>query len=111
MAQKSNTMKDPAFASFPVDSLIQNMEGSWLPFFQGEKVLTGIYKLKAGAKDKQEPHKTDEVYYVVSGRSKFKAGEELSEVTPGSILFVKAQVPHHFFDIEEDLVMVVFFDR
>lgn len=60
---------------------------------------------------KKSPHDTDEVYYVVSGTGKFKAGEEKVSIKAGSILFVKAKVAHRFYDIEEDMVLLVFFDK
>lgn len=112
--QTKEPKKDPDLASFDLEEMVSTLDKSgrpWLSVMQGENVLTGIYKLKAGAEDKQSPHKTDEVYYVVSGKGRFKAGEEEVEVKSGSILFVKADVVHHFFDISEDLVMVVFFDK
>ena len=83
----------------------------WLPFMQGKNVLTGLYMLKVGAEDRQRPHDTDEVYYVAAGKGKFVAGGEEVTIQTGSILFVKAAVEHRFFDIEEDLILVVFFDQ
>ncbi len=105
---------DPDFASFQLKSLVDELAekgGPWLPFMQGKNVLTGLYHLKAGAEDRQRPHDTDEVYFVASGQGKFMAGEEETGVKTGSILFVKAGVQHHFFDITEDLVLIVFFDQ
>ncbi|MEO0470754.1 MAG: cupin domain-containing protein [Bacteroidota bacterium] len=111
-AQEKNA--DPNLAVFQLQDLQQKQAergGPWLPIMKGENVLTGLYTLKAGAEDRQRPHDTDEVYYVVSGHGKFVAGGEETEVKPGSILFVKAEVEHRFFDIVEDLVLVVFFDQ
>jgi mannose-6-phosphate isomerase-like protein (cupin superfamily) len=68
----------------------------------------GVYVLPAGADDLQRPHREDEVYYVVRGRSKFRAGAEEEPVQPGSLLFVRAGIDHRFFDIEDELVIVVF---
>jgi mannose-6-phosphate isomerase-like protein (cupin superfamily) len=68
----------------------------------------GVYVLPAGGEDKQSPHREDEVYYVVRGRSRFRAGSEEQAVQTGSLLFVRAGVDHRFFDIEEELVIVVF---
>ena len=113
-AQDGNTGEDPNFSSYELDSLMAQLEPTgrpWLPFLQGENVLSGIYHLKAGATDGQKPHGTDEVYYVASGKGQFTADGKTVGIQEGSILFVKAEVEHRFHDIEEDLVLVVFFDR
>ncbi|MEL6257253.1 MAG: cupin domain-containing protein [Bacteroidota bacterium] len=105
---------DPDLAAFELSDMLKKLDESgrpWTSVMQGENVLTGIYRLRAGSEDKQSPHATDEVYYAVSGKAKFKVGEDVVEVKAGSILFVKAQAVHQFFDIEEDLVLVVFFDK
>lgn len=108
---QSEMNQDPEFAAFQLEELKSQMEGPWLAFFKNENVLTGIYRLQPGQEDRQQPHDTDEVYYVISGNGKFVAGETESEVKEGSILFVKADVEHRFFDITEELVLLVFFDQ
>ena len=112
---QSETMKeDPALATFELQELVSQLEDSgrpWIPFFRGKNVLTGIYRLKAGAEDRQQPHDTDEVYYVASGKAKFTVGDETVDIKAGTILFVKAEAEHRFSHIEEDLVLVVFFDQ
>ncbi|MGI9550250.1 MAG: cupin domain-containing protein [Aurantibacter sp.] len=112
--QQDSLPDDPNLMAFELDSLVAELEPTgkpWLPFIKGKNVLTGIYMLKAGASDLQRPHDTDEVYYVASGKGKFMAGGEEVAFQSGSILFVKADIEHRFFDIEEDLVLVVFFDQ
>jgi len=112
--QQEIVSEDSNFISFELDSLVAELEPtgkSWLPFMKGKNVLTGLYILKAGENDQQRPHDTDEVYYVVSGKGKFKAGDKIVNIEKGSILFVKADVEHLFFDITEDTVLVVFFDQ
>ena len=69
----------------------------------------GLYVLPAGAIDPQRPHHEDEMYYVVRGRARLKAGEKDQEVSPGSVLYVAAEVEHHFYDISEELAVLVFF--
>ncbi len=49
------------------------------------------------------------MYYVVRGRGRFQAGDEDREVSAGSVLFVAAEVEHHFYDIAEELAVLVFF--
>ena len=69
----------------------------------------GVYVLAAGATDAQRPHHEDEMYYVVRGRGRFRAGDQNTEISAGSILFVAAEVEHSFYDIAEELAMLVFF--
>jgi quercetin dioxygenase-like cupin family protein len=49
------------------------------------------------------------MYYVVRGRGRFKAGGEDQEVSAGSVIYVAAEVEHRFYDIEEEIVVLVFF--
>ena len=68
----------------------------------------GLYLLPEGGTDHQSPHNEDEVYYAVSGRAKLRVGEEDHRVQPGTVMFVPALAVHFFHDIEEELVVVVF---
>lgn len=78
-------------------------------FINAGTLSLGRYTLPAGGTDPQAPHAEDEVYYVVSGRAMIRVGDEEQPVMPGSIIFVAANVPHRFFDIREDLSLLVFF--
>ena len=69
----------------------------------------GLYVLAAGATDPQRPHREDELYYVIRGKARFRAGDEDREVRAGSVLFVSAEVEHRFYDISEELAVLVFF--
>jgi quercetin dioxygenase-like cupin family protein len=69
----------------------------------------GIYTLAAGATDPQSPHKEDELYYIVRGKARMKAGNEDHSVMAGAIIFVAAGVEHRFYEIEEELAVLVFF--
>ncbi|MEX0288336.1 MAG: cupin domain-containing protein [Flavobacteriaceae bacterium] len=113
-AQEAVTAEDPNVSSFHIDSLLgalQKDDKRWTSFIKGKNVLTGLYHLKAGEEDRQQPHDTDEVYYVIEGKAKFITDEQEIPVTKGSVLFVKAEVAHKFVAIEEDLVIIVFFDQ
>ena len=69
----------------------------------------GLYVLEAGATDPQSPHGEDELYYVAEGRARVRVGDDDRAIERGSIVFVAAQVPHQFHDIEERLVLLVVF--
>jgi mannose-6-phosphate isomerase-like protein (cupin superfamily) len=81
----------------------------YLEFLRVPAMSAGIYLLKAGEKDLQSPHHEDEMYYVVSGRAQMKVGDENQSVSAGSVIFVAANLEHRFYDIEEDITVLVFF--
>ena len=78
-------------------------------FLRVPSMTAGLYVLAAGATDAQLPHHEDEIYYVVRGRARFRAGDEDQEISVGSVLFVAAEVEHRFHDIIEELALLVFF--
>ena len=82
---------------------------SYREFLRVPAMSAGLYVLPAGETDLQKPHREDEVYYVVRGRARFKAGMEDREVTAGSVIFVAAEVGHRFYEITEELAVLVFF--
>jgi quercetin dioxygenase-like cupin family protein len=82
---------------------------SYLEFLRIPAMSAGVYTLSAGAIDQQKPHKEDEMYYVVRGHARMLAGPEDREISQGSVIFVAANVEHRFYDIVEELVVLVFF--
>lgn len=78
-------------------------------FLRVPAMSAGLYVLAPGATDPQRPHHEDEMYYVVRGRGRFRAGDEDREISTGSVLFVAAEVEHRFHDITEELAILVFF--
>jgi mannose-6-phosphate isomerase-like protein (cupin superfamily) len=75
---------------------------------RSDLLSVGLYLVPAGGVDDQTPHDEDEVYYVVSGRGTIHVEGDEHPVKPGSILFVPAKAVHHFHDVSEELVLVVF---
>jgi mannose-6-phosphate isomerase-like protein (cupin superfamily) len=78
-------------------------------FLRVPAMSAGVYVLPAGGVDPQSPHREDEMYYVVRGRALMRAGSEDSAVSEGSIIFVAAGVEHRFYEIAEELMVLVFF--
>lgn len=112
MAQETDEKTHPDFQAFSYEDLLKQQQDNgkpWLPFLNVPTLLTGLYVLPADSTDRQQPHAKDEVYYVVKGKAKFQAGEEVQSLKPGDVLFVKAGVSHRFLDIEEELQLIVFF--
>jgi mannose-6-phosphate isomerase-like protein (cupin superfamily) len=80
-----------------------------LEFLRVPALSLSTYRLAAGGLDLQQPHTEDEVYYVVRGHARFKAGSNDCAVAPGTVLFVEANVEHRFHSITEDLELLVVF--
>ena len=92
-------------------------------FLRVPAMSAGLYVLPAGRTDPQRPHHEDELYYVVGGHARMRVGskeqtvggqtpEDRSEdqaVSAGSVIFVAAGVEHRFYDITEELVVLVLF--
>jgi len=100
------------FKFFELDELsAQNAEidSRYLEFMNLPTFKVGLYELETGDRDNQNPHKLDEIYYVTRGKAKLAVGETVVNVKPGSIIYVKAKIPHNFFAIKEDLQVLVMF--
>ncbi len=81
----------------------------YLEFLRVPAMSAGVYTLPVGGSDLQKPHQEDEIYYVVRGRARMKVGAEDRTVSQGSVIFVAAHVEHRFYDIAEELELLVFF--
>jgi len=81
----------------------------YLEFLRVPAMSAGLYELPAGAIDRQTPHGTDEIYYVLEGAAAFSAGGETRPVRAGSVIYVRAGVEHRFERIEAALKVLVVF--
>lgn len=105
-------MTDDPWKIFDLDTIKSRLTGKSVEYKEFLRVPTlscGVYHLAAGSKDMQSPHDEDEVYFVVEGRANVKIGEELKSVSAGSVIYVRATETHTFFEIEEDMTLLVFF--
>jgi mannose-6-phosphate isomerase-like protein (cupin superfamily) len=105
-------MPNPLWKVFSLPDLLAKKSKISPPYFEflrAPSLSCGIYTLAAGAKDLQGPHDEDEVYYVIAGRGRLRLGDDDHTVRPGSIFYVAATSEHSFFEIEENMTLLVFF--
>jgi len=96
------------------DVVLSKGQNGGAPFhvFLDEPTMSAeLYELAAGHVDTQKPHKWDELYYVISGKSKFISDDKHHEVKAGDTIFVAANIEHRFYDITEDLKILVVFSK
>ena len=105
-------MSDSGWQIFEIDKIREAMttgKVQYKEFLNVPSLSCGVYHLPKGAKDMQTPHDEDEVYFVLDGNARMQIGEEMREIGAGDILYVKATEEHSFFEIEEDMTLLVFF--
>ena len=105
-------MADDGWEVFDVAELIARGSSepvSYKEFLRVPAMSCGLYRLAKGSKDMQTPHDEDELYYVVEGRARLRIGDEERQVSPGSVMYVRATEEHSFFEIQEDMVLLVVF--
>ena len=98
-----------AFELGEVESVRREAGKLYQEFLRVPDLSAGLYVLEAGATDPQQPHREDELYYVVSGSATITVGDDQRSVAPGSLVFVGAGVAHRFHDITERLELLVVF--
>ena len=99
----------PDAARFTTADLLATTSETWREFFRVEAMSLGVYTLEVGEADAQSPHTEDEIYVVLEGAARLRAGDEDYEARAGAILYVKAHVEHRFHDITERLRLLVLF--
>ena len=97
---------------FHIEDLSRQRAGEnklYLEFLRVPAMSAGVYVLQKGGTDPQKPHHEDEMYYVIRGRAHMQMGSDHAEVHAGSVIFVEAELEHRFYDIQEELEVLVFF--
>jgi mannose-6-phosphate isomerase-like protein (cupin superfamily) len=97
---------------FHIDDLTRERAGKnglYFEFLRVPAMSAGVYILPKGSADPQKPHREDEMYYVVRGRAHMQIGSDHAEVHAGSVIFVEAELEHRFYNIQEELEVLVFF--
>jgi mannose-6-phosphate isomerase-like protein (cupin superfamily) len=95
-----------------LSQLLQQQDESgdlYQEFLRVPAMSAGIYRLPAGADDRQKPHTEDELYYIVQGQAILQVGDENIPVQAGSFVFVEANAIHRFHTITNDIVVLVVF--
>jgi mannose-6-phosphate isomerase-like protein (cupin superfamily) len=102
-------MKGEKGRVFDLDDLVSQIpEGNyWVDFLKVRRMEAGVLQLKPGEKDTQTPHDSDELYYVAQGSGFIQVDKDDLPVRAGSVIFVPAHAPHHFYG-NKDLLTVLY---
>jgi mannose-6-phosphate isomerase-like protein (cupin superfamily) len=88
----------------------QRVDGkAYVEFVRTADMSVGVYRIPVGGTDPQGPHGEEEIYHVVRGKARFVSGGEDIAVEAGDVILVPAREPHRFYEITEELELLVVF--
>ncbi len=88
---------------------IKKSSSYFYTFINRDSLATGVLVLKPGEEDTQEPHDSDEVYYVISGDGFLKINDKDYKVSKDKLFFVAKGVEHYFHGNTKELKVLYFF--
>ena len=89
---------------------IKNSNSYFHTFINKDSLAAGVLVLKPGEEDTQEPHDSDEVYYVIAGDGFLKIKDKDYKVSKDKLFFVAKDVEHYFHGNKKELKVLYFFD-
>ena len=78
-------------------------------FINKENLAAGVLRLDPGEEDTQEPHKSDEIYYIVKGDGFLLIDKKDYPISEGMVYYVAKNIQHKFHGNKKELVVVYFF--
>ena len=88
---------------------IKNGNEYFYTFINKQSLAAGVLVLQPGEKDTQEPHETDEVYFIIKGDGFLKIKNKDYPVEPNKMYFVAKNIEHFFYGNKKELVVLYFF--
>jgi len=78
-------------------------------FINKKSLAVGVIFLKPGEKDTQDPHESDEIYYILDGNGFLNINDKSYRIKKEQIYFVAKNVPHYFYGNTKNLSVLYFF--
>ena len=88
---------------------IKNSSGYFHTFINRDTLAAGVLVLEPGEKDTQEPHQSDEVYFIIKGDGYLRINDKDYPVESNKMYFVGREIPHYFHKNTKELIVLYFF--
>ena len=88
---------------------IKNNKEYFHTFINTQSLAAGVLVLQPGEEDTQEPHESDEVYFVIKGDGFLKIKNKDYPVEQNKMYFVAKNIDHFFFGNKKELIVLYFF--
>ncbi len=72
-------------------------------------MAVGVIFLKPGENDTQDPHDSDEIYYILDGNGFLEINGKSYRIKKAQTYFVAKDIPHHFYGNTKNLSVLYFF--
>ena len=96
---------------FDIDKFLSNFPKSryFIGIMDTPTMEVGIINLKKDQEDTQQPHTSDEIYYVISGSGTIYIDGIKKEVNSGKIIYIPKKIRHSFHAISNELIVLYIF--
>jgi mannose-6-phosphate isomerase-like protein (cupin superfamily) len=88
---------------------IRQSENYFHTFINKESLAAGVLVLQPGEKDTQEPHESDEMYFILKGDGFLKIKDVDYPVSENRMYFVGKNIRHFFYGNSKELIVLYFF--
>jgi len=78
-------------------------------FINKQNLAAGILRLEPGEDDAQEPHESDEIYYIIKGDGFLNISGRDYHLSEGMSYYVAKNIKHRFHGNKKDLIVLYFF--
>jgi len=89
------------------EKLDENADRDHFEVLNEETMTVEVGRYSASTSAPKNPHTGDEIYYVISGSGMARVGNETYSVEAGDVVYVEAGLEHDFFNIEEDITVLI----
>ena len=86
---------------------LEGGDSPFVTFMRNGTMSVELYRPQG--KDYQQPHKQDELYFVISGTGTFSKDGEMRDFKAGDTIFVEAGLEHRFETFSDDFETLVIF--
>ena len=93
---------------FDIDTFLSKIPKSqyFIDVINTSTMEIGIINLKKEQEDTQQPHISDEIYYIVSGNGTIEIDGIKKEVNQGKIIYIPKRIHHSFHANSNELVVL-----
>lgn len=78
-------------------------------FINRQSLAVGVLVLQPGEEDTQEPHESDEVYFIIKGDGFLRIKNKDYPIKENKIYFVSKDIEHYFHGNKKELAVLYFF--